>query len=63
MLQGLSVGGEYTTSIVYLVERCKSHHRGVMAACSAFGATAGVMLGSATGAILAWILPRPELIA
>ena len=63
MLQGLSVGGEYTTSIVYLVERCKSHHRGVMAACSAFGANAGVMLGSATGAILAWILPRPELIA
>src|SRR5215472_9203055 len=63
MLQGLSVGGEYTTSIVYLVERCKSQHRGVMAACSVFGAYAGVMLGSATGAILAWILPRPELIA
>lgn len=63
MMQGLSVGGEYTTSIVYLVERCRSRHRGVMAACSAFGANVGVMLGSATGAILAWMLPRSELIA
>jgi MHS family proline/betaine transporter-like MFS transporter len=35
----------------------------VMAACSAFGANVGVMLGSATGAILAWMLPRSELIA
>ena len=63
MVQGLSVGGEYTTSIVYLIERCRSHHRGLMAACSAFGANMGVMLGSASGAILAWILPRNELIA
>lgn len=63
MMQGLSVGGEYTTSIVYLVERCRSHHRGVMASCSVFGANMGVMLGSATGAILAWLLPRQELIA
>ncbi len=63
MIQGLSVGGEFTTSIVYLIERCRPGHRGVMASCSVFGANMGVMLGSATGAILAWLLPRSELIA
>ncbi len=63
MMQGLSVGGEFTTSVVYLVERCRPRHRGAMASCSVLGANVGVMLGSATGAILAWILPRTELIA
>lgn len=63
MIQGLSVGGEFTTSIVYLIERCRPGHRGLMASCSVFGANMGVMLGSATGAVLAWLLPRSELIA
>jgi MHS family proline/betaine transporter-like MFS transporter len=38
MVQGLSVGGEYTSSMVFLVER---------APC---GATGGILLGSAVGA-------------
>jgi MFS transporter, MHS family, proline/betaine transporter len=63
MIQGMSVGGEFTTSIVYLVERSQSHRRGVMAACSTFGANMGVMLGSLTGVILAGVMPRDELIA
>ena len=62
-IQGMSVGGEFTTSIVYLVERSHSHRRGVMAACSTFGANMGVMLGSLTGAVLAGVLPRADLIA
>jgi len=63
MTQGLSVGGEFTTSLVYLIERSRSQHRGAMASCGVLGAYIGVMLGSATGASLAWMLPRSELIA
>jgi MFS transporter, MHS family, proline/betaine transporter len=52
LIQGLSVGGEYTTSIVFLVERGRSHQRGLMGSYGAVGAFAGVMLGSTVGAIL-----------
>jgi MHS family proline/betaine transporter-like MFS transporter len=51
MIQGLSVGGEYTTSIVFLVEGAAPHRRGLAGSWSVFGATAGILLGSALGAI------------
>jgi MHS family proline/betaine transporter-like MFS transporter len=61
LLQGLSVGGEYTTSVVFLVERCQSHRRGLMGAYGNFGAYAGVMLGSLVGTLVTTILPREEV--
>jgi MHS family proline/betaine transporter-like MFS transporter len=51
MVQGLSVGGEYTSSMVFLVERAPASRRGVMGALSSCGASGGILLGSATGAI------------
>ena len=53
MLQGLSVGGEYTTSITFLVEHGDQKKRGFMGSWSIFGAVAGILLGSAVGAALA----------
>jgi MFS transporter, MHS family, proline/betaine transporter len=50
MVQGLSVGGEYTSSMVFLVERAPEGRRGFMGALTACGATAGILLGSAVGA-------------
>jgi MFS family permease len=50
MVQGLSVGGEYTSSMVFLVERAPEWRRGLMGALIACGATGGVLLGSAVGA-------------
>lgn len=38
MIQGLSVGGEYTTSIVFLVEGARPEHRGVVGAVADLGA-------------------------
>ncbi|HKD70358.1 MAG TPA: MFS transporter [Candidatus Binataceae bacterium] len=58
LVQGLSVGGEYTTSVVFLVERCRQHQRGLMGAYGSFGAYAGVMLGSAVGVLVTTLLPR-----
>jgi MFS transporter, MHS family, proline/betaine transporter len=53
MVQGLSVGGEYTTSMVFLVERAPEGRRGLMGAVTACGAGAGTLLGSAVGAAFA----------
>jgi MFS transporter, MHS family, proline/betaine transporter len=53
MIQGLSVGGEYTTSIVFMVERAPPGRRGVIGAMACCGAVGGILLGSASGALLA----------
>ncbi|MFM8270885.1 MAG: MFS transporter [Gemmata sp.] len=56
MVQGLSVGGEYTTSVVYLVEGAPPNRRGLAGNWSGFGATTGTLLGSAVGAVLTSVL-------
>src|SRR5262245_30787311 len=50
MVQGLAVGGEYTSSMVFLVEHAPDGRRGVMGALAASGGAAGILLGSAVGA-------------
>jgi MHS family proline/betaine transporter-like MFS transporter len=50
MLQGLSVGGEYTSSMVFLVEHAPPGRRGLMGSLASFGCGAGTLLGSAVGA-------------
>ena len=61
VVQGLSVGGECTTSIVFMVERAPPGRRGLVGAVSAASATCGMMLGSATGAALSAALPAATL--
>lgn len=50
--QGFSVGGEYTGSVIYLVERAPANRRGLIGGWTNFGAVAGFLLGSAVGAII-----------
>jgi MHS family proline/betaine transporter-like MFS transporter len=61
LVQGLSVGGEYTTSVVYMVERAHSDRRGMTGAFGVAGAFAGVMLGSAVGWAVAEVMPAAAL--
>jgi MHS family proline/betaine transporter-like MFS transporter len=61
MVQGLSVGGESSTSIIFMVERARDGQRGAMGAVACVGASGGMMLGSATGALLASVLPSEAL--
>jgi MFS transporter, MHS family, proline/betaine transporter len=61
LIQGLSVGGEYTTSVVFMVERCPSSRRGLVGAFGTSGAFAGVMLGSAVGTLVASLMPQASL--
>ncbi len=53
MIQGLSVGGEYTTSVVFMAEQAAPRQRGFVVSMACCGAVAGILLGSATGALLA----------
>jgi MHS family proline/betaine transporter-like MFS transporter len=61
MIQGLSVGGEYTTSIVYMVEHCNPKHRGMIGSFATIGAVAGILLGSAFGSFLASSMSAQDL--
>jgi len=56
LVQGLSVGGEYTTSSVFLVERAEPSRRGFLGSFAPLGATGGVLLGSAVGAVVTSVL-------
>jgi MHS family proline/betaine transporter-like MFS transporter len=61
MVQGLSVGGEYTSSMVFLVEHAAPGRRGLMGALTSSGACAGILLGSAVGAGFAALMPAEAL--
>lgn len=47
MIQGLSLGGEYSASVVFLVERARPEQRGFSGSFSPLGAVLGFFLGSA----------------
>ena len=61
MLQGMAVGGEFTSSIVFLAENSPPKRRGFFASFAMFGATAGVMLGSVVGGLLTRLLSPEQL--
>jgi len=61
MVQGLSVGGEYTSSIVYLVEQAPERRRCFVASWSFCGGIGGILLGSAVGALLELSLDEAQL--
>ncbi|MDN3986562.1 MFS transporter [Zwartia vadi] len=48
LVQGLSVGGEYSAAIVFLVERASPRERGFFGSFSPLGAIFGLLLGSLT---------------
>jgi len=59
MIQGLSAGGEFTTSVVFMVEHAPPGQRGLIGALACCSGTLGILLGSATGAALAMAM-SPE---
>lgn len=62
IVQGLSVGGEYTSSLVFLVEHAPAHRRAFNAVWGPWGATAGILLGSGVGAILSNVLDEAQIV-
>ena len=63
MIQGVSVGGEYTSSFVFLVEHAPPHRRAFFGSWSMIGATCGILLGSAVGALINTFTTSEQLLA
>lgn len=63
IMQGLAVGGEYTSSAVFLAETADPKKRGAASAWAPFGAVAGILLGSAVGALVLNTMPLEDVVA
>jgi MHS family proline/betaine transporter-like MFS transporter len=60
IVQGISVGGEYSGSIVFLAEQAPPERRGYFASWPMFGSVGGFLLGSAVGALVSSIAGEAE---
>jgi len=63
IVQGLAVGGEYTSSAVFLAETADPQKRGSASAWAPFGAVAGILLGSLVGAAIMNAMPLEQVVA
>ena len=61
--EGLSVGGEYTGSIILLAEHAPPDRRGYYAVWPEFGCVIGFLLGSAIGALTSSVLGNERMLA
>src|SRR5215469_16065172 len=61
LLQGLSVGGEFTTSAIFLVEGSTGRRRGFLGSFAPLGASGGTLLGSALGAAITTVLAQSSV--
>ena len=60
-LQGISVGGELTGSVTFLVEHAASSERGYIGSWAGFSAQVGALLGSGVGTLVASTLTDEAL--
>jgi MHS family proline/betaine transporter-like MFS transporter len=56
IVQGISTGGEFSGSIIFLVEQAPGHRRGFYGSVANFGAMIGGLLGAAIGWLISEIL-------
>lgn len=63
LVQGLSVGGEFTTSITYLIEHAPPGRRGLQGSFASLTAGAGILLGSAMGNALFALFSTEQVLA
>jgi len=63
MIQGFSVGGEYTGSMVYTTELASPFWRGLVSSSTAAGTTLGIMLGNAAALVITALLDPADVVA
>ena len=61
IVQGLSVGGEYTNSLIFLAEHAKPGRRAMTSIWGMWGATAGILLGSGVGSVITEVLTESQI--
>ena len=63
MLQGFSVGGEFTGSITYATEAASRGHGGFLSSLATAGGLVGFSLGSFTAALIGWAVGQEAMAA
>src|SRR5580700_9357215 len=61
VLQGFSVGGEFTGSVAYLVETAPTNRRGIAGSIANIGASAGMLLAAAVATATAMLATSAEV--
>jgi MFS transporter, MHS family, proline/betaine transporter len=61
LIQGFSVGGEFTGSIAFLAEHAPPEKRGLFSSFTTGAAVTGILLGSAVGALMTGLLDSDTL--
>lgn len=61
LIQGLSVGGEFSSSVTYVVETAPANRRGYAGSWANFGSLGGTLLGSGTAAFMATLVSQATL--
>ena len=61
MTQGASIGGEYSTSIIFLVEQSPPRDRGFIGSWAAFSTGIGTLLGSLVGVLISQLLDPAQI--
>jgi MHS family proline/betaine transporter-like MFS transporter len=63
LVQGLSVGGEFSTSVTYMVEEAPAGSRGIFGSLANIGSMSGMLLGAAVAAGVSSFLPKDALMS
>ena len=63
LAQGLSVGGEFSTSVTYMVERADQKRRGFAGSFANIGSMGGMLLGAGAATLATTFLPHAMLYA
>jgi MHS family proline/betaine transporter-like MFS transporter len=63
LVQGLSVGGEFSTSVTYMVEEAPKNSRGIFGSLANIGSMSGMVLGAAMAAGVSTFIPEGPLLS
>jgi MHS family proline/betaine transporter-like MFS transporter len=63
LVQGLSVGGEFSTSVTYMVEEAPKDSRGIFGSLANIGSMSGMVLGAAVAAGVSTFIPQESLLS
>lgn len=61
LIQGLSVGGEFSGSVTYMVETAPANRRGWAGSWANVGSMGGMLLGSGLASLVTTLLPTPAV--
>lgn len=62
IIQGMSVGGEFTSSLIFLVEHAPKNRKAFTAVWGNWGGTVGILLGSGVGLVVSEWLDDSQLV-